>query len=277
MRQIMLSFGLFLVCSLGSLVQSSAQTGSKSINDQVDALFKRWNKPDSPGCVLGVVKDGELIYKRGYGMADLERKIPMAPSTVFNIASISKQFTAACIALLAQQGKISLDDNIRKYVPETPEFRSPITIRHLVHQTSGLRDSYDLYDIVGRNYEDADQDAVLELLAKQKELNFNPNEQHMYCNGCYDLLATIVKRASGLSMREFAEQNIFKPLGMIHTTIKDTRIIPPNSALSYEKTPKKFRLKIQNDLLVGAHGVWTTIEDLLLWDQNFYSGKVGGP
>jgi CubicO group peptidase (beta-lactamase class C family) len=277
MRQIMLSFGLSLVCSLVSFAQSSVQTGSKSINDQVDALFKRWNKPDSPGCVLGVVKDGELIYKRGYGMADLERRIPMAPSTVFNIASISKQFTAACIALLVQQGKISLDDNIRKYVPETPEFRTPVTIRHLVHHTSGLRDSYDLYEIAGKgNYEAADQDGILELSARQKELNFNPNERHMYCNGCYDLLATIVKRASGLSLREFAEQNIFKPLGMIHTIIKDNRTIPPNSALSYEPASNKFQLKVLNDPLVGSHGVWTTIEDLLLWDQNFYSGKIGG-
>jgi CubicO group peptidase (beta-lactamase class C family) len=186
MRQIMLSFGLSLVCSLVSFAQSSVQTGSKSINDQVDALFKRWNKPDSPGCVLGVVKDGELIHKRGYGMADLERKIPMAPSTVFNIGSISKQFTAACIALLVQQGKISLDDNIRKYVPEIPEFRAPITIRHLVHHTSGLREFYDLNEIAGRDYEAANQDAILELLARQKELNFNSNERHMYCNGCFD-------------------------------------------------------------------------------------------
>jgi CubicO group peptidase (beta-lactamase class C family) len=276
MKQIILSFGLFLVCGLAPLSQSSAQTGSKSINDQVDGVFKRWNKSDSPGCALGVIKDGELIYKRGYGMADIERKVPITPSTVFNIGSITKQFTAACIALLAQQGKISLEDNIRKYVPEIPEFRAPITIRHLVHQTSGLRDFYDLTEIAGRDYETAEQGAILELLAGQKELNFNPNEQHLYCNGCYDLLAIIVKRASGLSLHEFAERNIFKPLGMIHTTIKDNRTIPPNSALSYEPNSNKFRLRIPNDQLVGSHGVWTTIEDLLLWDQNFYSGKIGG-
>ena len=152
---------------------------------------------------------------------------------MFNIASISKQFTAACIVLLAQQGKISLDDNIRKYAPELPEPRAPITIRHLVHHTSGLRDFYDLYEIAGKgNYEAADQDAILELSARQKELNFNPNEQHMYCNGCYDLLATIVKRASGLSLREFAEQNIFKPLGMIHTIISQWDSFAPRRTAS---------------------------------------------
>ena len=269
--------GLLFVCVLATFTQSPTQTSPKSINDQVDALFAQWDKPDSPGCALAVIKDGEIIYKRGYGMTDLNRKIPISPATVFNIASTSKQFTAACVALLAQQGKLSLDDDIRKYLPELPDFGSPITIRHLIHHTSGLRDILALWELMDRPEKDLSLDVILKFIARQKELNFKPNDQYLYSNTGYYLMTLIIKRVSGLSLSEYAEQNIFLPLGMSHTLFReDLADVPKNSSYGYQVNSNKFHLYKDPPVLAGAGGVWTTIEDLLLWDRNLYSGKVGG-
>jgi len=276
-RRIMSFFGLLFVCILATFAQSPIQTSSKSINDQVDALFAQWDKPDSPGCALAVIKDGEIIYKRGYGMADLNRKIPISPTMVFNIGSTSKQFTAACIAMLAQQGKLSLDDNIRKYLPELPDFGSPITIRHLIHHTSGLRDIHALWELMDRSEKDLSPDVILKFIARQKELSFKPNDQYLYSNTGYYLMAMIIKRVSGLSQREYAEQNLFLPLGMIHTLFRDNpAVVPKNGSYGYQVNSNKFHVDKTDPASVGAYGVWTTIEDLLLWDRNLYSGKVGG-
>jgi len=247
---------------------------------RVDRIFEKWNRTDSPGCALSVMKDGRIIYKHGYGMADLDHNVTITPSTVFHVASMSKQFTAASIVLLAQEGKLSLDDDVRKYIPELPDFGSLITIGNLIHHTSGLRDQWDLLELAGWRYSldlITDED-VMSVVARQKELNFKPGEKYVYCNTGYTLLAQIVNRVSGMSFREFTTKNIFEPLGMMNTHFRDDHAeIVKNNAYGYE--PEKtgtFRLSNTNFDTVGATSLHTTVEDLALWDENFYHPRVGG-
>lgn len=217
----------------------SNQEKKDSLSDRVDKVFAQWDKPDSPGCALAVIKDGQMIYKRGYGLANLEHNIPMSPASIMDTGSVSKQFTAMAVALLAEQGKFSLDDDIRKYLPEISQYQAPITIRHLIHHTSGIRDYLTLMAIAGMRDDDHYVDGeVVNLLARQKELNFKPGSEFLYSNSGYFLLSQIVKRASGKSLREFAEENIFKPLGMTRTRFYDDHTeIVRNRAASY--VPRK--------------------------------------
>src|ERR1051326_8912355 len=180
--------------------QSDQSNGDKSAG-KFDALFVQWSKPDSPGCALGVVEQGQLIYQRGYGSANLDFTIPNSAKTVFNIASVSKQFTAMSIALLARQGKLSLDDDIRKYLPEFPQYQSPITIRNLIYQTSGVREYSHLMQAAGIKFQDASEEDIFKMLTRQKDLNFKSGDEYLYSNSNYFLLAQIVKRASGKSLR----------------------------------------------------------------------------
>jgi CubicO group peptidase (beta-lactamase class C family) len=250
-----------------------------AITRRVDALFAQWDKPESPGCALGVIKDGKLIYARGYGMANLEHAVPITSATVFDIGSTSKQFTAACIEILAQRGKLAIDDDIRKFLPELPEYGKKITIRHLLNHTSGIRDYLGLMSMSGINFDDqTDDDDALRIIARQKALNFPPGEEHLYSNSGYFLLSIIVKRASGKSLRAFAEENIFAPLGMTHTHYHDAHtMIVAKRATGYSPGPAGgFRIEMSNFEQTGDGGVYTTVEDLLRWDQNFYDAKVGG-
>ncbi|HYV07008.1 MAG TPA: serine hydrolase domain-containing protein, partial [Blastocatellia bacterium] len=276
----LVSFAL-LVPREGVLAQSKDEGAQPdSINARVDKLFALWNKPESPGCSLAVIKDGSIIYKRGYGAADLDHDIPNSPGTVFHVASLSKQFTAMSVLLLAQQGKLSLDDQVRKYIPELGDFGKPLTIRHLLHHTSGLRDQWNLLIMSGwRLSEDVVRDDdVLDLVSRMKALNFNPGAEHLYSNTGYTLLAQIVKRVSGQTLREFADANIFKPLGMTHTFFRDDHaVIVKNQAYAYNPAPGgAFKLSVPNYDTVGASSLLTTVEDLARWDQNFYDYRVGG-
>lgn len=258
---------------------SSDNSGAMALTKKVDALFAQWDKPDSPGCALGVIKDGRFIYKRGYGMANLDYNIPISPQSVFYIASVSKQFTAMSALLLARQGKISLDDPIRKFVPELPELYNAVNIRHLIHHTSGLRDYLTLMSLAGNRIEDVStNEEALELLARQKELNFKPGDQYLYSNSGYVLLGLIVKRVTGTSLQMFAEENIFKPLGMSSTRYKDDRtMIIKNRATSYSVKPSGgFSTVVTHFELVGDGGLMSSVEDLGLWDQDFYENKLGG-
>jgi CubicO group peptidase (beta-lactamase class C family) len=228
------------------------------------------------------MKDGQIIYKRGYGMADLDHDVPITPETIFHVASISKQFTAAAILLLAHGGKLSLDDDVHKYIKELPDFGAPITIRHLIYHTSGLRDQWDLLGLAGWRYslDLITDDDVLELMSRQKALNFKPGEKHMYCNTGYTLLAQIVKRVSGQSFREFTTSRIFEPLGMKSTHFRDDHAeIVKHIAYGYEegKGRNVYRLSVTNFDTVGATSLLTTVEDLEHWDENFYHPRVGGP
>ena len=246
---------------------------------KVDKLFSPWDKPESPGASLAVIKDGEVVYKRGYGSANLEYDIPITPSTVFHVASVSKQFTAFAAAMLAEQGKLKLDDDIRKYLPEVPDFGKTITIRHLIHHISGMRDQWELLAVAGWRLDDViTREHILKMVRNQKELNFEPGEQYLYCNTGFTLLAETVARVTGQSFREWTEENIFKPLGMSDTQFYDDheRIVK-NRAYSYvpvkENGFKKRRLNYAN---VGATSLFTTAEDLAKWLQNFEDGRVGG-
>ena len=265
-----------------ALAQTLARPDAGSndaISKKVDALFARWDRPDSPGCALGVIQNGALVYKRGYGMANLDYNLPLSAASVFYIASTSKQFTAASIALLVKQGKISLDDPLRKHVPELPDLYDPITVRHLVHHTSGIRDYLTLMPMASLRIEDVySDDDFLGLLARQKELNFRPGEQFLYSNSGYVLLAIIVKRASGKSLAQFAEENIFKPLGMNSTRFRDDRtIIVKNRATGYSSRPSGgFSTVVSNFDRVGDGGLLSSVEDLALWDQNLYENKLAG-
>ncbi len=257
-----------------------AQSGDNDLTAKVDKVFAQFDKPDSPGCALAVIKDSQIIYNRGYGMADLDHDIAIKPDTPFHVASVSKQFTAFSILMLAQQGKLSLDDKVQKYITELREFDQPITIRHLLHHTSGLRDQWNLLIMSGtRLGEDVVKDEdILDLVSRMKELNFKPGDQHLYCNTGYTLLAYIVKRVSGQSLREFAEANIFKPLGMTRTFFRDDHaVISKHQAFGYGPGPNgSFKLSVPNYDTVGASSLMTTVEDLAKWDQNFYDKKVGG-
>jgi CubicO group peptidase (beta-lactamase class C family) len=260
---------------------SKAQTLPPDLTKQVDKVFEKWDKPDSPGCALGIYRDGQIVYKHGYGIADLNDDVPITPATVFHVASMSKQFTAASIVLLAEQGKLSLDDDVRKYIPELPDFGERITIRHLVHHTSGLRDQWNLLDLAGWRYslDLITDDDVMSVMTRQKDLNFKPGDKHVYCNTGYTLMGLIVKRVSGISLREFTTKNIFEPLGMTHTHFRDDHAeIIKHDALGYEQEgkDKPFRMSLTNFDTVGATSLHTTVEDLQLWDENFYHPRVGG-
>jgi CubicO group peptidase (beta-lactamase class C family) len=246
----------------------------------VDAVFAEWDKSSSPGCSVAVYQDSEIVYQRGYGMADLEHGIALTPASVFHIASVSKQFAAASVALLAQEGKLSLDDEARKHVPELPDFGKPITIRQLVHHTSGLRDQWEVLGLSGWRYSQdliTDED-VMSLVKRQKALNFEPGSKYSYSNTGYTLLAQIVQRVTGKSFREFTTERFFEPLGMRNTHFRDDfSEVVPNMAYGYDLEGDDFKTSVTNFNTVGATSLLTTVADLVNWDRNFYDGKVGGP
>lgn len=258
--------------------QSTQRTLEAGLAAQVDQIFAGSDKADSPGCALAMMRDGHIVYDRGYGMANLNDNIPITPSTVFNVASMSKQFTATAIVLLAQQGKLSLDDDVRKYVPELPEVSPRIAVRHLLHHTSGMR--CDLEELAGwRLREDLhSKDDMLELLSRQTGVNSRPGEKYYYCNNGYELLALIVERASGQSFRDFTRTHIFEPLGMNHSFFRDdpSEVIRHLAYGHYRAPDGSFRVSFPNWQGVGATNLHTTVEDLSLWDQNFYDPRVGG-
>jgi CubicO group peptidase (beta-lactamase class C family) len=247
---------------------------------KVDALFAAWDKPTSPGAALAVIRDGAIVYKKGYGMAKLEDGIAMTPDKIFDIGSVSKQFTAICIVMLVREGKVSLDDDVRKYIPELPDYGTPITVRHLLHHTSGLRDYNALLELAGfRDDSDCPNvDEALEVIRRQKKLNYAPGTEYSYTNTGYFLLGQIVERVSGKSLNAFAQERIFKPLGMTHTIYQDdhTQIVM-NRATGYDpvENGKGFRLDMSNWDETGDGNVYTSVEDLYLWDQAFYNGKLG--
>src|SRR5436309_1569040 len=187
-----------LLIVAATVMSQTGRTGSSAWSAQVDKVFTEWNRPDSPGCALALFQDGKIIYEHGYGMADLEHDVPITPETVFYVGSLSKQFTALAAALAIQQGRLSPDDDIRKYLPELPSYGPAITVRHLIHHTSGLRDINTLLSIAGRRGDEAFNNLeVLRIVARQKALNFNPGDQYLYSNSGYAFLALTIERATG--------------------------------------------------------------------------------
>lgn len=257
---------------------AAAQT-RRATSAQVDAVFASFDRADAPGCAVAIVRGSEVVYAHGYGMADLEHDVRITPRTVFYLASVSKQFTAMSIVLLAQQGKLSLDDDVRKFVPEVPHLDVPVTIRHLLHHTSGLRDYFDVLTLAGWPGDGpiSERDFV-ELVSRQQALNFEPGTEYLYSNTGYVLLSLIVKRASGRSIREFAADEIFRPLGMASTQFRDDHTMPVKGrAAAYRRGDDGvYRLSMPGFDLVGDGGVYSTVEDVAKWIANFYEGRVGG-
>src|SRR2546430_13967695 len=248
---------------------------------QVEEVFGDVAKPGSAGCALAVARGGKIIYEKGSGLATIEEAVAITRKAVFDIGSTQKQCTAASILLLEQQGKLSVNDDIHKYIPELPDYGHKITLLNLLNHTSGLRDYLALFELAGVNIDSVttDEDA-LAVIARQKSLNFEPGTQWLYSNSGFFLLSIIVKRVSGKSLPEFAAENIFSPLEMKATAYRDdhTRIVP-NRALAYDPKEKGdgFSLDISYFEQTGDGAVHTSVEDLLKWDENFYSAKVGGP
>jgi CubicO group peptidase (beta-lactamase class C family) len=279
MKKILVPTAITLALLTATSAQTSLTGSPKQLNEKVDKLFAQWDKPDSPGCALGVIKDDKFVYKRGYGSANLDYNTPLSPESVFYIASTSKQFTAASILLLVRRGLVSLDDDIRKYFPELPRYEAPITVNHLVHHTSGVRDYLELMEMAGRKMDEPfDNEEAVETIARQKGLNFKPGERFLYSNSNYVLMAEIVRRASGKSLREFADENIFRPLGMTNTHFNDDRTaVVKNRVISYAPISNgRFRQFIKTIEAMGDGNLLTTVEDLAKWDRNFYDNKVGG-
>ncbi|MEM6805988.1 MAG: serine hydrolase domain-containing protein, partial [Bacteroidota bacterium] len=246
---------------------------------KIDKLMESWGNSNSPGAAIGIIQNGELIFSEGYGMANLDYGIPINSDAKFYLASIAKQFTATSVALLAIEGKINLDDNIRDYFPEIPDYGHKITIRNLIHHTSGLRDYLSIMYLSGSSFEDYfNNEDGLKIIARQKALNFVPNQEYLYSNSNYILLAELVKRVSGMSIRAYADQHIFKPLGMKNTYFNDNhKQISGNRVVSYNKNEEgNYERYVQNFDGHGDGGMISTINDLYLWDQNFYHKRVGG-
>jgi CubicO group peptidase (beta-lactamase class C family) len=246
----------------------------------VDQLFVQWARPDSPGASIAVIQNGKVIYSQGYGAASLEYGVPNAPATVFHLASVSKQFTAFAIYLLAQDGKLSLDDDVRKYLPKLHDFGKVITIRQLLHHTSGVRDQWNLLALAGWRLDDEiTDDDVARLLFQQTELNFAPGDQFLYSNSGYTLLAMVVKQVSAKTLPEFAKERIFDPLGMAHTHFQDNYgMVVKDRAYSYARQlDGKYQYVALTYSTVGPSSLFSTVGDLARWDENFYTGKVGGP
>ena len=247
---------------------------------KVDELFEEWDTGDSPGAAIGIFKDGRIIYARGYGVANMDYAIPITPQTVLRIGSISKQFVAMCIALLAERGKLTLHDDIRTYLPEMADYGEPVTINHLLHHTSGVHEYLDLVALIGKpegsGYVYTPRD-VLGLLSRQEELDFMPGERFSYSNSGYFLLAEIVSRVSGMKTSAFAKENIFDPLGMKDTRFHDDpNAIISNRGFGYSPVEDGgYRLDILRLEVIGDLGVITTVEDFLQWDRNLQHNRLG--
>jgi CubicO group peptidase (beta-lactamase class C family) len=266
--------------ALGVCSAPPASRAQDKATAAVDEVFADFTKAGSPGCAVAVYRNGRVSYSRGYGLANIEEDVPITAESVFDIGSTSKQFTAASILLLEKQGKLSVNDDVRKYIPELPDYGPKITILHLLNHTSGLRDYLTLMDLAGINTDSVttDEDA-LQIITRQKALNFAPGSDWLYSNTGFFLLSIIVKRVSGKTLREFATENIFSPLGMTHTQYRDdhTALIP-DRAMAYDPKEKKdgFKLDVSYFEQTGDGAVHTSVEDLIKWDENFYSGQIGG-
>ncbi len=267
--------GLTMIFAAGGVAGAQEKTAKAA-----DEVFADLSKPGSPGCALAVARAGKIIYEKGYGLANIEEGVEITPRTVFDIGSTSKQFTAASILLLEKQGKLSVQDDIRKYLPEIRDYGHTIRIRHLLNHTSGLRDYLTLFELAGVNTDSVTtDDDALAIIARQKALNFEPGSDWLYSNSGFFLLSVIVKRVSGKTLRQFATENIFEPLQMTQTVFRDehTQLVP-NRAMAYD--PKEagtgYVLNVSYFEQTGDGAVHTSVEDILKWDENFYSGKVGG-
>jgi CubicO group peptidase (beta-lactamase class C family) len=275
---------LLLAVACSAAAQSTAAVTApplavpKDAPEQVSKIFAAYNHIDTPGCAVAVSVAGNEVLHAAYGMADLEHHVALAPDTVFEAGSVSKQFTAAAVLLLAEQGKLSLSEPISKYFPELPNYGTPITIDHLLHHTSGLRDWGSIEQVAGwpratREYSNA---WVLDIASHQKALNYKPGDEWSYTNTGYNLLAILVQRVSGKSLAEFTHDNIFVPLGMQTTSWRDDfQRIVPDRAIAYEQSNGVEHQLMPFENAYGNGGLLTSVDDLLRWNARFGGSKIG--
>ena len=261
----------------GDARHAGLETGSD--NAAVDALFASQDTPGSPGCALAVAQNGTLVYTRGYGYANLDYDIPITPQTVFDVASVTKQFVAALANMLALGGKLSLDDDVRQWLPELPEYEAPITLRHLIFHTGGLRDYLNLFPLAGAgDYYAVSREQLLAMMSRQRAPAFPPGERYEYSNTGYMLLAHVLKRAGGKSLGELARERIFEPLGMESSLMYENREeIIPRRATGYHRDDDDGRLRIVHNYdfeIAGDGQLYTTVEDLLRWDDYLHGAET---
>ena len=266
---------LDIVASPVGGAETAGETGSD--NPAIDAIFASFDQPGSPGCAVAVAQDGELIYSRGYGYANLDYDIPITPQTVFDVGSVTKQFNAACISMLALEGKLSLDDNVRKWLPELPEYERPITLRHMLHHTSGLRDYLNLFPLAGRgSYYPISHGQILAMMSRQRALISPPGERYRYSNTAYMLLAQVLERAGGRSLGQMSQEHIFDPLGMEGSFMyENLEEIIPRRATGYDRDAEG-RPRIVHNYnfdVTGDGQLYTTVEDLLRWDDYLHGDE----
>ena len=244
--------------------------------DAVNKVIAPLRDPNAPGCAVGVIQNGHFVYKTAFGLADLDTHAPLTETTAFNVASMSKQFTAAALFFLVENGKVHLTDPVRRFIPELPKYADGITVADLLHHTSGLRDFGPLLEIAGRSEEPLDITGSLKLLARQTALNFAPGAGYEYTNSDYLLLGAIVERVTGMSLAAYAEERLFGPLRMSNTQFYGQAQKLHSRAEGYVERGSRYRKIPQPMLMSGAGGLFTTVEDLLNWDENFYNPVVGG-
>lgn len=246
----------------------------------LDEMFKRYYAADAPGCMVAISRGEAVIYSRAFGLADVEHEVPFTTASPSEAGSVSKQFTAAAILLLEQQGKLSLQDDVRKFIPELPVYEQPITIHHLLHHTSGLRDWGALATLSGwaRTTKMYSNEEVLAMICRQKALNNLPGAAYQYSNSNYLLLTVVAERAAQMSLMAFTQRYIFEPAGMSYTQWRDSpRRIVPHRAMAYGWDGKAYYTQLPNESVYGPGGLLTTAEDLLRWNRYYLSGKFGSP
>jgi CubicO group peptidase (beta-lactamase class C family) len=267
---------LTLVLLMTLVLPLSAQ--QVPLEARMDTVFRQYASTGSPGCVAGVAQKGRVLLERAYGMADLERNVPLTPTSILEAGSVSKQFTAAAVLLLARDGKLSLDDPVRRWVPELPAVMQPITLRHMLHHTSGLRDWGSIAGIAGwpRNSRAIDHTQVLQIIGRMRELNFPPGTEYEYSNANYNLLAIVAERASGESLPAFTRRRLFEPLGMTSTSWRDDAMrLVRGRALSYSRDSSGWRGERAVENIYGNCCLLTTVGDLLKWNAAFDSTRLG--
>jgi len=269
---------LFSAIVLATLVLPAAAQTPAAAEAAVDKVFAKWTT-STPGCAVGVAVGGKPVLVKAYGMADLDHDVANRPDTIFESGSVAKQFTAMAIMLLVGDGKLSLDDPVRKHVPELPDYGVPLTIRHLLTHTSGLRDWGSVAGIAGapRTTREYTHGHVLDIVSRQKSLNFTPGSRYSYSNTGYNLSAIIVSRVSGMPFGEFSQQRILAPLGLTHTSWRDdhTRIVKGRAIAYAADSAGRYTIEMPFENVHGNGGLLTTVGDLLEWNENFVDGKLG--
>ncbi len=276
---------LVAVAVLGGCGGAGGPSPSSDLARGIDAVFADLDRPGSPGAAVSVIRDGEIIHSRGYGYAQIEHGVPVTPRTVFHVASVSKQFTAMAVTMLAAEGALSLDDPVQAHLEFVPQFEHPVTVRQMIHHTSGIRDQWQLLGISGWRLDDViTTEQILGLMSRQRELNFVPGSEYLYSNMGYTLLAQTAAAVGGMSFPEFTAANIFRPLGMDRTHFHDDHEhMVPDRAYSYRPVPAdddsgvEFTKAVLSYANAGATSLFTTADDLARWLDNFRHETVGGP